>query len=201
MTSDSRPQFLYSEPRTLRQALQRIDDCSYGSYGKIQGTYSSGSFDLMIDHVQKDPFAPPTLVCILIPLNVSGFILDLYSNANRRIGFCDYRTRSVGRIIGESGRVTTGSGNSGCLEIASSGQEIVERSSLQLIAGFVEARVYVGLPARGRRILAEEACALFLGEIPKIVEGALVVQFANAGRIRHHVDVSEDQAVMRSQLR
>ena len=201
MTSDSRPAFFYSEPGALRQILQGIDDYSYGTYGKIQGTYSCGSFDLLIDHVQKDPFAPPTLVRILIPLNVSGFSPDLYANTSRRIGFCDYLTRAVERIIGESDRVMTGSGNSGCLEIASPGQEIVERSSVQLIGGFIEARVYAGLPGRGRRILADVACALLLGEIPRIVEGALVVQSGNDGSIRHHVGVSEDQEVMRRQLR
>src|SRR3712207_6071468 len=46
----------------LRSTLDRIDRKGYGAYRDLQGTYDLGGFSLSIDRVQRDPFAPPSLI-------------------------------------------------------------------------------------------------------------------------------------------
>ena len=170
-------------PSVLRNALQSLDGRSFGSYRSIQGCYAFGSFRLLIDRVQRDPYAPPTLIRIFVPLNVSGYDPNLYSNRHRRNGFCDFLTRAIARVLRDSEPAAAGSGNSGRIEIAVPGQEIVERTSVQLTAGCIETRIYAGLPAAGRRIQGDKACAMLLDQIPSIAKSTLFASTADL--VRH----------------
>ena len=53
-----------STVRRLQSTLDRIDRKGYGAYKDLQGTYDLGTFSLCIDRVQRDPFAPPSLIRI-----------------------------------------------------------------------------------------------------------------------------------------
>jgi tryptophanyl-tRNA synthetase len=46
----------------LRATLDRIDRKGYGAYKDLSGSYDLGPFTLFVDRVQRDPFAPPSLV-------------------------------------------------------------------------------------------------------------------------------------------
>ncbi|MDP9486177.1 MAG: ABC-ATPase domain-containing protein, partial [Actinomycetota bacterium] len=48
--------------RRLQATLDRIDRKGYGAYRDLAGSYDLGSFTLFVDRVQRDPFAPPSLV-------------------------------------------------------------------------------------------------------------------------------------------
>ena len=52
----------------LKQLLRQIDGKGYSSYQRLRGEYRFPDYKLMIDHVQKDPFASPTKIRIVIPL-------------------------------------------------------------------------------------------------------------------------------------
>ena len=43
----------------LQATLDRIDRKGYGAYKDLQGSYDLREFDLFVDRVQRDPFAPP----------------------------------------------------------------------------------------------------------------------------------------------
>ena len=48
--------------RRFQATLDRIDRKGYGAYKDLQGSYDLREFDLFVDRVQRDPFAPPSLV-------------------------------------------------------------------------------------------------------------------------------------------
>ncbi len=55
----------------LVRALLRMDGKSYPAYKAIKGSYQYQDFELSIDHVQGDPFAIPSKVRVIIPINNS----------------------------------------------------------------------------------------------------------------------------------
>ncbi|HEX5915314.1 MAG TPA: ABC-ATPase domain-containing protein, partial [Rubrobacter sp.] len=48
----------------LRSTLDRIDRKGYGAYKDLSGSHNFGPFVLFVDRVQRDPFAPPSLIRI-----------------------------------------------------------------------------------------------------------------------------------------
>ena len=48
--------------RRLQSILDRMDRKGYGAYKDLQGSYDLEGFTLFVDKVQRDPFAPPSLV-------------------------------------------------------------------------------------------------------------------------------------------
>ncbi len=46
----------------LQKILKRIDGRGYKAYNDIKGSYQFKFFRLHIDHVQRDPFAGPSLL-------------------------------------------------------------------------------------------------------------------------------------------
>ncbi|RLI58429.1 MAG: hypothetical protein DRO93_09880, partial [Candidatus Thorarchaeota archaeon] len=44
----------------LRELLSKIDGRGYKAYKDLEGEYSFPDFHLIVDHVQSDPFAPPS---------------------------------------------------------------------------------------------------------------------------------------------
>ena len=47
--------------KELHKILQRIDGHSYKAYNDIKGSYNFEFFVLHIEHVQREPFAGPSL--------------------------------------------------------------------------------------------------------------------------------------------
>lgn len=48
----------------LEKTLKSLDGQKYGAYKRTKGIYAFDQFHLAIDHVQVDPFAPPSK-CVL----------------------------------------------------------------------------------------------------------------------------------------
>jgi predicted ABC-class ATPase len=184
----------------LRRTIGRIDGKGYKAYKDIKGSYDFGLYALIIDHVQGDPFAAPSRVRVRLPIERTEFPPDLWDNTVRRIAFCDYLTRSFHGAIRRWTKGHRGMGKSGLVEIDRGGQEILERNAVVIDRGNLEARFVVGLPAAGRTILGKEALGIFFEEVPKIVEGSLLYRSVDQKDIKRHVDVAEDQDVMRGLL-
>ena len=69
-----------------------------------------------------------------------------------------------------------GSGKSGVIRIDAGGQEVLERTAVRLCEEFVEARVELGLPAAGRRVMGRQAEVLLCGALPEIARQALLAE-------------------------
>ena len=184
--------------RRLQATLDRIDRRGYGSYKDLRGTYDLGSFSLFIDHVQRDPFAPPSLLRVRTEEN--RFDPDLLASSVRRVAFEDFLTRAVEAAIREVVRGNRGSGGSGRLEVQRTSQAVLPRTSMVVTPEHVEARLAVGLPARGRTVDARAARAVLLEELPEVARRALAPGGVDAERARLHVETVEDAEHLRGLL-
>ena len=185
----------------LGATLDRIDRKGYGAYRDLSGTHDLGHFVLSMDRVQRDPFAPPSL--IRIRTKVNPFDPTLFGNSVRRVAFEDFLTRSVEREIRRVVRGNRGSGGSGRVEIQRASQVVLPRTSMVVEPGYVEARMAVGLPALGRSVDASAARTVLLEELPEVVrrgldpapEGGVDVE-----RAKLHVESVEDADHLRGLL-
>jgi predicted ABC-class ATPase len=185
----------------LRSTLDRIDRKGYGAYKDLSGSHDFDTFTLFVDRVQRDPFAPPSLMRIRTREN--PFDRDLFQNPVRRVAFEDFLTRSVERSIRRVVRGNRGSGGSGRVEIQRSSQVVLPRTSMVVASDYVEARMAVGLPARGRSVDARAAMTVLLEELPEVVRRALVPApqgGVEEGKARLHVEVVEDADYLRGRL-
>ncbi len=185
----------------LRSSLDRIDRKGYGAYKGLSGSYDFGSFALFLDRVQRDPFAPPSLIRIRTREN--RFDPTLFENPVRRVAFEDFLTRSVEREIRRVVRGNRGSGGSGRVEIQRASQVVLPRTSMVVEPGYVEARMAVGLPARGRSVDARAAKTVLVEELPEVARGGLVPApegGVDVERARLHVETVEDADHLRGLL-
>src|SRR5215210_1616850 len=189
------------EMQNLSTTLDRIDRRGYGAYNDLSGSHDFGSFTLFVDWVQRDPFAPPSLIRIRTREN--PFDPALFENPERRIAFEDFLTRSVEREIRRVVRGNRGSGGSGRVEIQRPSQVVLPRTSMAVEPEYVEARMAVGLPASGRSVDARAARTVLLEELPEVVRRALFaapVGRVDVERARSHVETIEDADYLRTLL-
>lgn len=184
----------------LRSRLATIDGKGYKAYQEIKGAYDFGRFTLYIDHVQSDPFAPPSRLRARVSQAVAGFPAELWQNPARRVGLEDYLTRVFAEACRQGPSNYRGTGHSGLVSIQRCGQEVLERTSVRVNQDQIEARFVVGLPAAGRRILSRAASTILLERIPRVVEASLLYRSLLAEEVRRHVENTEDAEYIRSQL-
>ena len=185
--------------RRLQATLDRIDRKGYGAYKDLYGSYDLGGFTLLIDKVQRDPFAPPSLVRVRTKKN--GFGPELFENPVRRVAFEDFLTRSVEGAVRKVVRGNRGSGGSGRVEIQRTSQVVLPRTSVVVEPRQIEARMAVGLPARGRTVDARAARTVLLEELPEVVRRALLPEGGmDKARARLHVETVEDAEHLRDLL-
>jgi len=185
----------------LRATLDRIDRKGYKAYKDLSGSYDLGHFNLFIDRVQRDPFAPPSLLRVRTEEN--RIEPALFENPARRVALEDFLTRRVEAAIRELVRGDRGSGGSGRVEIQHPSQVVLPRTSMVVGPDHVEARLAVGLPARGRTVDASAARAMLLEELPRVVRRALVPSpdgGVDEGVARGHVETVEDAQHLRKLL-
>lgn len=132
---------------------------------------------------------------------VAGFPEELLANRVRRIALADFLARRVALSLPRGG-TREGSGHSGEVRVDAGGQEVLERTAVRIgdRGGFVEARIEVGLPAAGRRILGGRAAHLLSRELPRIAREALVCRNLPAGDTAAFVEDIESQEALRGQL-
>ncbi len=184
----------------LRRLLQRLDGRGYGAYKDLRGeTFRFPAFTLHMDHIQGDPFAAPSRFRIRIPWEHTGLPSWSRTPNVREVALRDWVLR---RLHGTARRFALheGSGKSGWLGVDPPGQEILERSGCVLDGDVLEIRFFVGLPARGRRILGRVAETLLIQHLPRWVEEAVMFRPSLSSDLRTHVEVYEDHRFLQSLL-
>jgi predicted ABC-class ATPase len=184
----------------LEEKLCRLDGRGYKAYQAIAGEYDMGTFRLYIDHVQSDPFAPPSRLRARVSQDKAGFPPELYRNKVRNIALADFITRQSAAMIRRHVTGCRGTGDSGRVEIDEGGQEVLERTSCVVNDGFVEIRFSVGLPAAGRRCLGREAVDILTREVPEFVNSSLFYSGYDSESVSRHIAIAEDQEALREQL-
>ncbi|MCP5060322.1 MAG: ABC-ATPase domain-containing protein [bacterium] len=185
----------------LERLLRGIDGRGYKAYKELQrGRYELNGCQLFVDHVQGDPFAAPSRMRLRVPMQTARIPSDLFSNRVRRVAFEDFVARAVARAIRHETRGGRGSGKSGRVEIDAGGQEVLERTAASVCSEFIEARLEVGLPAAGRRVLGREAEELLLDELPAIARTALRMETLGEEDARRQLECAEDHAALQREL-
>ncbi|MGB9867668.1 MAG: ABC-ATPase domain-containing protein [Bacillota bacterium] len=181
----------------LQQKILELDGKGYGAYKCLVGTYrlelpSGGWADLFIDHVQPDPYAPPSRMRLRVPIRFAGLPEELRASGTRRIALQDFLARSFKKA------------SAGLpFHIDAGGQEILERSAVKVLPGaqgYVEARISVDLPAAGRRVLGRRCSELLVDRLPRVAAQALVWVNLDKRLARLWVAHYEDQEFIRSCL-
>lgn len=179
-----------------------MDHKGYPAYKGLRGTYQFSSYLLNIHHVQGDPFASPSSLSLFISGKDAGFPQELYDTPWRRTAFQDHLLRLFGKQLNRLSFQAKGSGKSGLLATSSCGQEILERSALQVNPknGDITACFEAGFPARGRTIDARFLEKMLFDLVPKAAEASLFYKAVCQENLIRDIHLSDDQQYIREQL-
>ncbi|MCD6220799.1 ABC-ATPase domain-containing protein, partial [bacterium] len=184
----------------LKEKLKRIDGKGYKRYKEIEGIYNFGFFTLIVDHVQSDPFAPPSKLRIKISNNISKFPPSTFSSRSREVGLRDFLTRVIRNQTEIYSKRIKATGKSGIIEIVKPGQEILERNSVVFKNETIEVRFSVGLPSYGRKVSGKLAEDIFFTFIPEIVKNSLLYESIDEKKLYIHIETNEDADFLREKL-
>ncbi len=183
----------------LRELLARLDGRGYKAYRSLRGAYAFPTFTLHLDHIQGDPFAAPSAVRVIIPQAQARFPALCTEHPARQIGVAHYLAERFATAARRISR-PRGTGHSGQIRMAPVGQQMLPRTAVRISPQAVEARFTVGLPAAGRRILAAEAAALLLEDVPRLVAASLVYAAVDPQQVCAYAFTAEDADALRAML-
>lgn len=188
---------------SLRPQLQGLNGKGYGAYQSIRGSYAYDRFELHIDQIPKDPYAPPNtgVFRARVSRDEASFPDNMSSSGVRNVALRDYLARQFHKSCSKICPGRRGTGNSGVITIAKPGQEILERTSIVINSEWVEARFFLGFPASGRTIQAGTAETMLFQELPRIVQSSLLAENLDLETVREHLRTAEDAEFLRESLR
>lgn len=178
----------------LFSRTKSLDGAGYGAYKKLKGAYSEPDLTVSIDRVQADPYASPSKVRLILPMKAVGIPQHLVDDATGRVAVADFVAR----------RIQADSHRSRNVHIGDIGQQVLERTHVLVTPDRVEARLLVGLPAKGRRILGRQAAHLLADDLPHIADDCLRhdrFDPADVRALEEHVALLRDQEALRAQLK
>ena len=187
--------------KELEKVLFSMDGKSYSAYKSLKGEYKFEKYVLAIDHVQSDPYAPPSKMRAIMDRKICGIPYELTDTKDKNIAVSDFLTRNFYREIQKSGNDSTGTGGSGRIFIDRCGQEILERTSVLIKEDKVEVRFEMGMPARGRRIMGKAAQKIIFEQLPEIVEKSIIYDNLNKKTLNEQVILVLDQEYARKMLK
>lgn len=184
----------------LKRLLAAVNGKSYGAYKSLAGDYAFPAYTLCIDHVQGDPFASPSKVRVVVAAAENGFPTEWFDTYEKKTALEDVLLRGFARQLYQYGGKTAGSGGSGRMSVSRPGQEVLERSAMQIFPNRLESRFEIGFPARGRTVLATELEKILFDFVPHIVQRSLCCRNLDSDTLRAAVELAEDQTAIRREL-
>lgn len=177
--------------RDLKSILRRIDGRGYKAYKEIQGRkFSFDGFELLVEHVQGDPYAAPSRLRALIPLEKSGIPNSAMTTDARRCATRDYLARAFRSAARPHNEI----------EIDAGRQTVLDRSACLIDNTTIDLRFTVELPGAGRRILGRKASALLVDELPGVIAQTIGSVHLDLEKLEQHAAVVEDQDALRNAL-
>lgn len=224
----------------LTSHLHAIDGRSYAAYKAIVGRYRSPlGWVLYIDRIQPDPYAPPTAIRVVLPLALTGADARLTGTAEPLSGPGPRLTESDTRPTGTNASLTgtnehlTASPTRAvalrdylartlrellkgqAISIAPAGQEILERSSVNLHetwqddfstpafnapGPYLELRLRWSLPAFGREIAGRQAARNLNLDLARAIASLDLRESELGAEAWKHCQVAEDHAALQEIL-
>lgn len=224
----------------LTSHLHAIDGRSYAAYKAIVGRYRSPlGWVLYIDRIQPDPYAPPTAIRVVLPLALTGADArltgtdahltetdshltganetlteankpltvtnsHLTASPTRAVALRDYLARTLRELL-----------KGQAISIAPAGQEILERSSVNLHetwqddfstpafntpGPYLELRLRWSLPAFGREIAGRQAARNLNLDLARAIAGLDLRESELGAEAWKHCQVAEDHAALQEIL-
>ena len=224
----------------LTSHLHAIDGRSYAAYKAIVGRYRSPlGWVLYIDRIQPDPYAPPTAIRVVLPLALTGADARLTGFTPRLTG-ADTRPTGTNETLTEANKPLTGTNEhltasptravalrdylartlrellkGQAISIAPAGQEILERSSVNLHetwqddfstpafnapGPYLELRLRWSLPAFGREIAGRQAARNLNLDLARAIAGLDLRESELGAEAWKHCQVAEDHAALQEIL-
>ena len=224
----------------LTSHLHAIDGRSYAAYKAIVGRYRSPlGWVLYIDRIQPDPYAPPTAIRVVLPLALTGADARLTGFTPRLTG-ADTRPTGTNETLTEANETLTGTNShlttsptravalrdylartlrellkGQAISIAPAGQEILERSSVNLHetwqddfstpafnapGPYLELRLRWSLPAFGREIAGRQAARNLNLDLARAVASLDLRESELGAEAWKHCQVAEDHAALQEIL-
>ena len=194
------------EYAALPRRLRSLDGRGYKAYKDVTGCYDHGDYVLCVDHVQSDPFAPPSRFHLELPSATTGLPEWAWRNAVRSRAAGDLLLRRFSRACRRIAEGSRGTGKGGSIDTVRTGEEVLTRSAVTVAGpdavdpGAVELRFTVGLPAFGRRIAGKQAAIMIDRELTEIIAASVVAETMDRQALQEHVEVIEDADALRRQL-
>ncbi|HIW11623.1 MAG TPA: ABC-ATPase domain-containing protein [Candidatus Salinicoccus stercoripullorum] len=188
------------DAKQLESILNRLDGQKYGAYKQLKGIYQFNRFKLAIDHVQVDPFAPPSKMRIIMDRETAGIPEELLDTKDKVTAVADFLTRAFGECIQKQKNAAKTNSKNIKILIDRPGQEILERTSVVIDENELQVRFEVGLPAAGRQILGKAAGGIITGILPEIADGALLYQNLDQEGLKEQVSLMLNQMHIRREL-
>ena len=210
----------------LTSHLHAIDGRSYAAYKAIVGRYRSPlGWVLYIDRIQPDPYAPPTAIRVVLPLALTGADTRptgadesltganepltgtnarLTATPTRAVALRDYLARTLRELL-----------KGQAISIAPAGQEILERSSVNLHetwqddfstpafsapGPYLELRLRWSLPAFGREIAGRQAARNLNLDLARAIASLDLRESELGAEAWKHCQVAEDHAALQEIL-
>lgn len=173
----------------LRRTVSSLDGKSYGAYKSLKGSYDMGNFTLSIDRIQSDPYAPPSLMRVIVDRKTAGIPPELLDDAQGRLAISDFLMREFHAATRESS-----------ISIGWPAQAILERTNIRITERTIEARITVQSPAGGRRIHGHAAARILTEDLPDAVDQALLYRNLDGDAATAQVTLLRDQEALREQL-
>ena len=150
---------------------------------------------------KDNSFASPSRLRVIINKSKAKFPEELLNEEYKKVSVSDFLTRLFYTNVNKFSERIFGSGKSGLISISRCTQEILERTSIVINKDNIEARFYVGFPARGRTVLAKELEKILFNVIPNIVTNTLVYENINKAKLINRIKLVDDQEYIRSKLK
>jgi len=217
----------------LTSHLHAIDGRSYAAYKAIVGRYRSPlGWVLYIDRIQPDPYAPPTAIRVVLPLALTGADARLTGFTPRLTGANETLTEANEPLTGTNEHLTASPTRAVALRdylartlrellkgqaisIAPAGQEILERSSVNLHetwqddfstpafnapGPYLELRLRWSLPAFGREIAGRQAARNLNLDLARAIASLDLRESELGAEAWKHCQVAEDHAALQEIL-
>ena len=139
----------------IKGLAKKLDRRGYKRYKLLREyLFNYDFFTARFTKIQGDPFAPPSILEAYVDVRVTGLPNRMFSR-EYIVPLTDYVYRILYRELRRRSR-KCGSGHSCYLGVPRPSPVIIPRSGVEYSGGGLIIRFYVGLPARGRRILGGE---------------------------------------------
>jgi predicted ABC-class ATPase len=177
--------------KQLESILLRIEGRGYKAYKEIQEReFSFRDFQLVVEHVQGDPYAAPSRLRALIPIAKSGLPESALSTPARCRATRDFLARSFRTAARPHQELSIDAGR----------QTVLDRSACLVEGDLIDLRFRADLPGAGRRILGRKAASLLVDALPGLIAQATGPGHLDPAAVERHVAVVEDQEALRAAL-